>query len=132
MGGEPKVGAYAPHVSARRPGGSPRGAPKYRVLVHRKMLDRWNELVDRVGLESAEQFWDHVANDPGHKAPINGTTVLKGSAGNPKAPGFSRTVHYEVSGAARINFQYHDQFRTRPDGDPHKIVVILTIDYSSH
>ena len=27
------------------------------------------------------------------------------------APGFSRTVHYEISGAGRIDYQFNDAYR---------------------
>ncbi|MBI4728085.1 MAG: hypothetical protein HY775_01070 [Acidobacteria bacterium] len=62
---------------------------------------------------------------------MNRTMVLKGSAGKPKQRGFSRTVHYEISGAGRIDFQYADNYRGRR-GDPHGVVFILAIDLSSH
>jgi alkylation response protein AidB-like acyl-CoA dehydrogenase len=31
-----------------------------------------------------------------------GSQVLRGKAGEPMGPGFSRTIHYEISGAGRI------------------------------
>lgn len=106
--------------------------PRYRVLVHKKFLDRWAELPDRVGLESAQQFYDHVAQTPGVRPQVNSTTVLRGKAGRPRAPGFSKTIHYEISGAGRIDYQYCDAYRTSADGDEHAVVFILTIDLSSH
>lgn len=39
--------------------------PRYRVLVHREFLEEWKSLADRVGLENAQHFWDHVASTPG-------------------------------------------------------------------
>lgn len=102
------------------------------MLVHRQYIDEYNELVTRCGLESAQQFWDHVANTPGAISVINGTTVLKGKAGRPDVDGFSRTIHYEISGAARINFQFCDAYRTGPDDEPHSIVRIKTITFTSH
>ena len=33
---------------------------------------------------------------------------------------------------ARINYQYCDAYKTKPDGDVHRVVFILSIDYSSH
>ncbi len=124
--------AYQPLWPAPRPGGRPTEAPVYRVLVHQKYFDRWLELPERVGLEAAQEFWDHVACLPGQKPALAPTTILRGSAGLPKGPGFSRTIHYEVSSKARINYQYCDTYRTTLDGDPHRVVAILTIDYSSH
>jgi hypothetical protein len=58
-------GAYRPHVPARRPGTRPSVKPVFRVLVHRKYLETWDELPSRVGLANAQQFWDHVAMTPG-------------------------------------------------------------------
>lgn len=128
----PANSAYDPNVPARRPGGRPSERPKYRVLVHKRYLDRYRELVDRVGLQQAQQFWDHVSQEPGRPDPIAQTCYLKGQAGRPKGPGWSRTIHYEVSSSARINYQHCDTYTTEPGGDPHPVVAILTINYSSH
>jgi hypothetical protein len=38
----------------------------------------------------------------GSRATINRIGVLRGKAGRPIAEGFSRTIHYEISGAAPI------------------------------
>ena len=37
-GNSPALGAYRPHVDARRPGGPPAVTPAFRVLVHSKYL----------------------------------------------------------------------------------------------
>lgn len=132
MNDSPRPDAYKPFVSARRPDGSPDFAPKYRVLVHRHYLDHWNEIVERVGKQAAQQFWDHMSQMPGRPDPIAQTTILRGKIGTPKGPGWSKTYHYEISGAGRINFQFHDAYTTTPDGDPHPVVFILTISYGSH
>lgn len=102
------------------------------MLVHRIALDAWQELPGRVGLQSAQQFWDHVARAPGHPPTVGRSTILRGKAGEPQEPGFSRTVHYEISGAGRIDYQYHDSYVTSPTGDPHRVVRILTVNLSSH
>lgn len=85
-----------------------------------------------MGLESAQQFYDHVAQSPGIPPEVNTTTVLRGKAGRPREEGFSRTIHYEISGAGRIDYQYCDSYRTSVEGDVHAVVFILTIDLSSH
>jgi hypothetical protein len=101
------------------------------VLVHRRFLPLWEQLPDRVGPQAAQQFYDHVAASPGQVPAVGATTILRGSLGRPIAEGFSRTVHYEISSAGRIDFQYHDAYvGTR--GDPHPVVFILRIDLSSH
>jgi hypothetical protein len=125
-------GAYLPYVPAKRPTASPSDKPLYRVLVHRKFKNHWDELVERVGETAAAQFWDHVAHTPGQKPPIASTTILKGKAGDPIDSGWSRTYHYEISGAGRIDYQFHNDFQTTSGGDKHKIVAIMTINYSSH
>lgn len=124
--------AYRPHTPARRPGGRPLTAPRYRVLVHRRFLRHYEQLVERVGLQQAQQFWDHVSREPGKPLGIAQTSFLKGKAGKPQGPGWSRTVHYEVTGCARIDYQYRNDYQTGPEGDPHAVVAILTISYSSH
>lgn len=126
------VGAYSPHVPARRPGRRPDRAPLYRVLVHRRFLGHYRQLAERVGLQQAQQFWDHIAINPGNPDPVAQTCFLRGKAGRPQAPGWSRTIHYEVSSSAGIDYQYCDEYRTASDGDPHRVVTILTVNYSSH
>lgn len=102
------------------------------MLVHRRYRRVWDELPARVDLESAQQFYDHVANTPGMPPAVGRTSVLRGAAGRPLGEGFSRTIHYEISGAGRINYQYHDSFTGGAHGDPHPVVLILTIVLSSH
>jgi hypothetical protein len=126
------VSAYRPFVPTRRPGGQPEQRPTYRVLVHRQFEAAWTQLPERVGIESVRQFWDHVAFSPGIIPAIGTSTILRGKAGAPKAPGFSRTIHYEITGAGRINYQYCNAYRTHPAGDAHAVVFILTIDLDSH
>ena len=128
----PPTSAYDPYRPARRPGGKPGEAPNYRVLVHRRFMSHYTELSARVGEQQAKQFWDHVAHTPGQPDPIAPITILKGRAGRPNGEGWSRTFHYEVSGSARIDYQYNESYVTAPGGDPHPVVAILTINYSSH
>jgi hypothetical protein len=124
--------AYQPFQPARRPGASPAVKPKYRVLVHRRFINHYEQLVQRVGIQGAQEFWDHVAHAPGISAPTASTCFLRGQAGKPMGPGWSRTIHYEVSSSARIDYQYHDAFSDGDRGDNHPVVAILTINYSSH
>jgi len=132
MSDDPAVGGYRPFAAARRPGSSPETKPAYRVLVHKQYMDHWNQLVNRVGIQQAQQFWDHVATNPGGTDPIAQTTILKGKVGDPMGPGWSKTVHYEISGAGRINFQFNNAFKGGANGDGHKVVAIRTISYGSH
>ena len=125
-------GSYQPFVPARRPGGKPDLAPQYRVLVHQKYLSLWHKLVQRIGLQSAQRFWDHVAQSPGKIPLVGKANILRGKAGKPKRDGFSRTIHYEISGAGRIDYQYSDSYQTSSNGDPHRVVFIFVINLSSH
>jgi hypothetical protein len=124
--------AYRPFVPARRPGGRPTRKPRYRRRVHRDFLDLWATLPQRVGLEAAQQFYDHVTTTPGTPAPIGRTGVMRGRLGRPMAPGFSRTIHYEISGAGRIDYQFNDAYVARNGGDPHRVVMIRAIRLGSH
>jgi hypothetical protein len=123
---------YDPFGPARRPGGRPTEVPLYRVLVYRRFRGHWDQLVKRVGLQQAQQLWDHLARSPGDKSPIASTTILRGEAGKPWGPGWSRTVHYEASSSVRVDYQYNDRYRTFEEGDPHCVVAILTISFGSH
>jgi hypothetical protein len=129
---DPKPGAYRPFVSARRPGSPPDSKPRFRVLVHRQYLDLWNQLVDRVGEQNAQQVWDHVAHTPDRFPSVGSSSVMKGKYAQPKWEGYSRTIHYEITGAGRIDYQYCADSQEGSQGDPHGVVKILTIDLSSH
>ena len=100
--------------------------------MHRKFANHWAELVERVGIQQARQFWEHVSSNPGQPSALASITILRGKAGRPMEDGWSRTHHYEVSGAGRIDYQYHNAYKTSEDGDEHRIVAILTINFSSH
>lgn len=102
------------------------------MLVHRQYLHLWNDLVDRVGLESAEQFWDHVAFAADRHPSVGSSVVMEGKHNAGKWPGYSKTIHYEISGAGRIDYQYNASSSEGSQGDQHGVVKILTIDLSSH
>jgi hypothetical protein len=96
------------------------------------MSGLWDSLADEVGLEAAQQFYEHVSMTPGEPAKIGSTSYLRGKAGHPEGDGFSRTIHYEISGAGRINYQFNDAYTGGAHGDPHRVVRIRTIDHGSH
>jgi hypothetical protein len=58
----------------------------------------------RVGLPQAQGLWDQLVRSPGTSPPTANTCYLRGKACRPPADG----------------------------GDPHAVVAILTINYSSH
>lgn len=128
----PAPGAYRPHVAARRPGGPPSIKPAFRVLVHHQFLEIWNQLPTRVGVANAQQFWDHVAMTPGEPPKVGTSSVMKGKYAAPKWPGYSKTIHYEITGAGRIDYQFNPAAAEGKQGDPHGVVRILSIDLRSH
>jgi len=128
----PTPRAYRPFVAARSPGGQPVHKPTFRVLVHRQYLDAWNSLAGTVGLTSARQFWEHVSMTPGQPPKVGNSTVLRGKHHKAKWPGYSQTIHYEISGAGRIDYQYASVTIEGAHGDEHAVVKILTIDLGSH
>jgi hypothetical protein len=124
--------AYQPLEPAKRPGSHPTLAPLYRVLVHRQFHKHYEELVERVGIQQAQQLWDHLSQSPGSPTALASTSFLKGKPGRPQGPGWSKTIHYELSSMARVNYQFHNSYTTTRQGDEHRVVAILTINYSSH
>jgi len=63
--------------------------------------------VERVGVESAQQFYGHVSQSPGAPPLVGRSSILRGRLGEPQASGFSRTIHEEIAGAGRIDYQYN-------------------------
>lgn len=100
--------------------------------MHHKYLAVWNELAGRVGLANAQQFWDHVAMTPGQPPKVGTSSVMKGKHNSPKWPGYSKTIHYEITGAGRIDYQFNPAATDGSRGDPHSVVKIMSIDLGSH
>lgn len=57
---------------------------------------------------------------------------MKGKHNGPKWAGFSKTIHYEITGAGRIDYQYADSTTEGAKGDAHAVVKVLSIDLGSH
>lgn len=133
MGSEkPQADAYSPYQAARRPVTKPGKAPRFRVLVHRKHANLWAQLAERCGDQNAQRVWDHLAYQPDQAPPIGQCTPMKGKYGRADAEGWSRVYHYEVSGAGRIDYQFHAEYQGGKLGDPHPVVRIIGINLSSH
>ena len=134
MGGSEKEGkkAYKPYVPAMRPGSSPIEKPMYRVLVHHQYKEIWDGLVSRVGLGNAQQFSDHVAMTPGMPPKVGSSVIMKGKHKEAKWPGYSKTIHYSISGAGRIDYQFNPLPKEGALKDLHGVVKILTVELSSH
>lgn len=130
--GDPKPKSYAPFVSARYPAaGSPPKRPKWRVLVHRKHVERWNKIAEVCGERNAGEIWEHLTTQP-DKPPLLGTvTPMKGRQYGKQEDGTSRVLHYEVSGAGRVDYRYNPK-TIATKGDEHPVVWIVSIDFGSH
>lgn len=129
---EPKPDAYRPFASARYPlEGKPDNKPEWRVLVHRKHLERWSEMESRCGQANSKELWVHLTTRPNQEPLLGTCTPMKG--GRYKATdGWSRVFHYEITGAARVDYRYAAAFSDGKLGDEHKVVQIISIDYGSH
>jgi hypothetical protein len=101
------------------------------VLVHQKFTSHYAELVDRIGLQSAQRLWDYLATRPNEPPSLGTSTRLRGKAGRPMDSDWSSTYHYEASSMCRVDYQYNALY-VGDQGDTHKVVAILTINYSSH
>lgn len=100
--------------------------------MDRRYADLYSRMADAVGMQQAQKFWDHIAATPNEWPRPGNSCILRGRAGLPQGPGWSRTIHYELSSMARVDYQYHNEYKTSEDGDPHPVVAILTVSYSSH
>lgn len=58
--------------------------------------------------------------------------MMKGRHHKAKWEGYSSTIHYEISGAGRIDYQYNAASTEGAEGDSHGVVKILSIDLGSH
>lgn len=123
--------AYMPFAPARRPGGKPEDEPRFRVVVHRKYLPAWTELIDRIGLPSAQRAWDYLATQPDQPPRIGQCTKLRGMAKYAR-DGWSDVYHYEASSMVRIDYQFHRNHQTSEERAPCPVVRILRISLSSH
>lgn len=123
--------AYSPYTPARRPGGKPEKKPRFRVLVHHKYSSVWADLAEHIGLSNAQRAWDHLAMQPAQPPPIGQCTKLKGM-GKYVKDGWSPIYHYEASSKARIDYQFHQSFKTSEDHVACAVVRILRMDVGSH
>lgn len=69
---------------------------------------------------------------PGQPPKVGTSSVMKGKYAAPKWPGYSKTIHYEITGAGRIDYQWNANATGGAQGDAHGVVRILTIELGSH
>lgn len=91
----------------------------------------WLTLAETVGLENAQQFYDHVTLTPDRPPKIGTSGMLKGRH-NRGQHGWSTRIHYEISGAGRIDYEYNPAYSGGAQGDAHAVVRILNIALGSH
>ena len=127
----PSPGANPPYVPAPNLGGRPQSAPRFLVLVHRQHWERWIDIANRCGLRNARELSDHLSQRA-DQLPLLGTvTKMKGKLGKAQN-GMSAVYHYEITGAARIDFRYKYGHQSTPDRTPRDTVFIVGIDFGSH
>lgn len=66
------------------------------------------------------------------RPPKVGTSGMLKGGHNKGKNGWSRRVHYEISGAGRIDYEYHPAYAGGAKGDEHPVVRILRIALGSH
>lgn len=131
MTDDPEPKSYRPFVSARYPGrGKPSKKPKWRVVVHRQHVDKWNQLLELCGVSNADELWEHLSQQPDQPPKLGSVSLMKGKLGK-KAGSMSRVHHYRITGAGRIDYRYDPKF-VADGGDEHPVVQIISIDFSSH
>lgn len=127
----PTPGAYSPLITTGRPGGKPTQRPRFRVLINKSDWKQWTDMLDQVGMQSGQRLWDHLAFRADRPPEVGKVTRLKGRHMKGQ-DGWSGVHHYEVSGAGRVDFQFHPAFTEGKAGDPHPVVRIIRISMSSH
>lgn len=83
----------------------------------------------RAGVHAAVLRPHHPVPDQHPKVGTSG--LLRGNHNKGKN-GWSRRVHYEISGAGRIDYEYHPTYKTSDNGDERPVVRILVINLGSH
>jgi len=68
---------------------------------------------------------------PGQPPKAGSFSVMKGKCAVPKWPGYSKTIHYEITGAGRIDYQFNPSADDGARGDSHGVVKIMSIDPGS-
>lgn len=127
----PPAGAYDPYITIASPGGKPVTKPRFRVLMSKSMWKQWENAVSQAGDQNVQQLWNHLAYRPDQLPLLGSVTRLKGGHMKGKE-GWSDVHHYEITGAGRINYQFHPDYAGGAQGDKHAVVKVTSIDMSSH
>lgn len=73
-----------------------------------------------------------MALTPGQLPKVGRSSVMKGKDAAPTWSGYSKTIHYEITGAGRIAYQFNPAAADGASGDSHGMVKIMSIDLGSH
>lgn len=103
----------------------------WRLLVHRHYARAWESLADRVDQDSAQQLHDHVPATTDRPPRVGTSGMLRGNHNKGKS-GWSTRIHYEVTGAGQIDYEYHATYRVGAKSDKQPVVRILRIELGSH
>lgn len=132
-GEDPQPKAYRPFIAARYPAnGRPENKPVWRVIVHRKHAREWNRVAEMCGDSNARELWEHLTTRPDREPLLGTVTPLKGRHNRATSDGMSRVYHYEITGGGRVDYRYNATYQVGDDGDPHRIVQIISIALGSH
>ena len=127
----PPVGAYDPYITIASPDGKPSTKPRFRILMSKRLWKAWENAIGQAGDKNVQQLWNHLAYRPDKLPLLGSVTRLKGGQARGK-DGWSDVHHYEITGAGRIDYQFHRQYTGGTQGDAHAVVKIIRIDMSSH
>ena len=127
----PPAGAYDPYITIASPGGKPSAKPRFRILMSKSLWKAWEKANGQAGDQNVQQLWNHLAYRPDKPPLLGSVTRLKGGQARGKG-GWSDVHHYEITGAGRIDYQFHPEYSGGAKGDPHPVVKIIRIDMSSH
>ena len=127
----PPVRAYDPYITIASPGGKPVTKPRFRVLLSKSLWKQWENFVALAGDQNIQQLCNHLAYRPDQLPLLGSVTRLKGGHMRGKE-GWSDVHHHEVTGAGRINYQFHPDYEGGAKSEKHAIVKVTSIDMSSH
>lgn len=128
---KPPRRAYDPNVTVASPGGKPDRKPRFRVLIPQTLWSTWAKAVEQAPKKNTQRLWDHLAYRPDQPPLVGTVTAMKGGHMAGK-DGWSRVYHYELTGAGRVDYQFHPKYVGGAVGDEHAVVRIINITMSSH
>jgi hypothetical protein len=99
--------------------------------MSKSLWKAWENATGQAGDQKVQQLWNHLAYRPDKPGLLGGVTRVKGGQARGRG-GWSDVHHYEITGAGRIDYQFHPEYSGGAKGDPHPVVKIIRIDMFSH